>query len=148
MADRINIDCTWKHDPDEGLIDLFIDGKQFTTWAYEDDPKDCFEEFERIYQAGFNKALNPSIQDRLKLEAQLHAQEARTQRCTVHEIYQLIGSQKGDWNGAVPVKEFIQSIEGALCEYHQALSDRKHGGVAAGELVTKLEGILGIHWEN
>ena len=44
--------------------------------------------------------------ERLKLEAQIHAQEARTQEGTVLKIYQSLGIQKGTWDGASPVIEW------------------------------------------
>jgi len=43
-------------------------------------------------------------------EAKIHAQEARTQRSTVHEIYQLITGatgEPGDWHGAEPVRALL-----------------------------------------
>ena len=86
-------------------------------------------------------------EEKLKLEAQSHAQEARTQRSTVHEIYQIIGSNKGDWNGAEPVREFVDTIKGALEDCHQAFRDRKHGGVAEQKLRHDLENILGIYYD-
>lgn len=49
--------------------------------------------------------------DQLKQEAQIHAQEARTQKSIVHEIYQALGIQKGDWNGAVPVAELFDQLK-------------------------------------
>jgi hypothetical protein len=45
--------------------------------------------------------------ENLRQEARLWAQEARTQRSTVCEIYQVITGatgEPGDWNGAQPVK--------------------------------------------
>lgn len=85
--------------------------------------------------------------DKLILNAQCHAMEARTQRATVHEIYQIIGSKKGDWNGAQPVKQFVDEIKNALEECHQAFRDRKHGGVAEQKLRHDLEQILDMPYE-
>jgi hypothetical protein len=50
------------------------------------------------------------LEDRLRLEAQVQAQEARTQRATVHECYQAVGAKKGDWNGAKPVQEAVARL--------------------------------------
>jgi hypothetical protein len=59
------------------------------------------------------RAEQQELIDRLRLEAQIHAQEARTQRATVHEIYQLVTGgtgEPGDWNGAEPVRQALESI--------------------------------------
>lgn len=52
-----------------------------------------------------------AINRNLYQEAVIHAQEARTQRSTVHDIYQALGIQKGDWNGKVPVVEKFAEVE-------------------------------------
>lgn len=49
--------------------------------------------------------------NRVIREAQVHAMEAKGQRATVHEIYQSLGIQKGDWNGATPVLKKIAAME-------------------------------------
>ena len=52
-----------------------------------------------------------NLEDRLKLEAQIQAQEARSQRATVREIYQAVTGrtgEPGDWNGAKPVMALIE----------------------------------------
>ena len=51
------------------------------------------------------------LEERLKTEARIWAQEARTQRATVLEIYQALGIQKGDWNGAKPVMEKFEQCK-------------------------------------
>jgi len=46
--------------------------------------------------------------ERLRTEATIHAQEARTQRATVQEIYQVCSGstgERGDWHGAQPVRD-------------------------------------------
>jgi hypothetical protein len=51
--------------------------------------------------------------ERLRLEAQAHAQEARTQRAIVREIYQLVTGatgEPGDWNGVEPVRQALERI--------------------------------------
>jgi hypothetical protein len=64
----------------------------------------------------FVERIRPEQQeliDRLRLEAQTHAQEARTQRATVHEIYRLVTGgtgEPGDWNGAEPVRRAFERI--------------------------------------
>ena len=62
--------------------------------------------------------------DRLKMEAQIHAQEARTQRATVHEIYQLCtGStgEPGDWHGAEPVRALVAELDRLRAELSDTL---------------------------
>ena len=51
------------------------------------------------------------LEEKLKQEAQIHAQEARTQKAIVHEIYQHLGIQKSDWNGARPVKRIFDQLK-------------------------------------
>lgn len=55
--------------------------------------------------------------ERLKQEAQIHAQEAATQHATVQEIYQLCTGGKGEpgnWNGAEPVRALIADLRAQL----------------------------------
>lgn len=59
------------------------------------------------------------LYERLKLEAQIHAQEARAQKATVLECYQIVTEGKGepgDWNGAEPVREAFERLRGELAE--------------------------------
>lgn len=51
------------------------------------------------------------LHERLKLEAQMWAQEARTQRSIVYEIYRALGIRLGDWHGAVPVIEKFKQLK-------------------------------------
>ena len=51
------------------------------------------------------------LSEKLKQEAKIHAMEAGTQKGTVYDIYQLLGIQKGDWNGAVPVIEKFNELK-------------------------------------
>lgn len=51
--------------------------------------------------------------DRLKLEAQGWAQEARTQTAIVHEIYQAVtdgSGEPGNWHGAQPVRDKLAEL--------------------------------------
>ena len=57
------------------------------------------------------------LSERLKLEAQIHAQEARTANATIAEIYQCVTGATGEpgtWNGAEPVRQRLAELEGAL----------------------------------
>jgi len=52
--------------------------------------------------------------DRLKQEAQIRAQEARTANATIAEIYQIVTGKTGEpgnWNGAEPVRRRIAELE-------------------------------------
>ncbi|HET8791698.1 MAG TPA: hypothetical protein VFM75_10855, partial [Modicisalibacter sp.] len=55
-----------------------------------------------------------SERDHAILQAQIHAQEARTQQATVAEIYRLCSGGKGepgDWHGAEPVRRALADAE-------------------------------------
>jgi hypothetical protein len=54
--------------------------------------------------------MSQELIERLRLEAQIHAQEARTANATIAEIYQLCSGGKGEpvnWHGAEPVRALI-----------------------------------------
>jgi len=55
--------------------------------------------------------MKTDLEEILKNEARIHAQEARAQRSITHEIYQALGIQKGDWNGAKPVIEKLKNLK-------------------------------------
>lgn len=60
-----------------------------------------------------------SLSERLKQEAQIHAQEARTANSTIAEIYQACSGatgEPGNWHGAEPVRRRIAELESALAE--------------------------------
>lgn len=51
--------------------------------------------------------------ERLKQEAQIHAQEARTANSTIAEIYRIVTGgtgEPGNWNGAEPVRKCIEGL--------------------------------------
>lgn len=57
----------------------------------------------------------------LRLEAQIHAQEARTANATIAEIYQSVTGgtgEPGNWHGAAPVKARIAELEQLRSEDH------------------------------
>lgn len=52
--------------------------------------------------------------ERLRQEAQIHAQEARTANATIAEIYQLCAGatgEPGNWHGAEPVRERLATLQ-------------------------------------
>jgi hypothetical protein len=68
--------------------------------------------------------------ERLRNEAQIHAQESRCQTSTVHEIYQLITGatgEPGNWNGAEPVRKLIAENQRYRTALEQWKCDRCFG---------------------
>ena len=62
--------------------------------------------------------------DAMKLQAQIHAQEARCANHSLAECYQAVtGStgEPGNWNGAVPVREALESLRAERDALAQAL---------------------------
>lgn len=64
--------------------------------------------------------------DALLLEAQVHAQEARTANATIAEIYQVVSGGRGEcgnWHGAEPVQKEIVRLTAELAQA-QARTER------------------------
>lgn len=62
------------------------------------------------------------LAERLKLEAQIHAQEARTANAIIAEIYQCVTGgtgEPGNWNGAEPVRRRVRELEAALQGFYR-----------------------------
>lgn len=67
-----------------------------------------------------------SLVERLKLEAQAHAQEARTANATIAEIYQVCSGstgEPGNWHGAEPVRAAIAAIKAAQPQEYPSSAD-------------------------
>lgn len=65
--------------------------------------------------------------DRLKLEAQVHAQEARGANATIAEIYQIITGKTGEpgnWNGARPVRTEVDRLRASAGAERTAIAER------------------------
>lgn len=65
-----------------------------------------------------------ALAERLKLEAQAHAMEARTANSTINEIYQVVSGGKGEpgnWHGATPVREKLEAMQREMAEMREAL---------------------------
>ena len=78
-------------------------------------------------------AAAEELTERLRIEAQTHAQEARTQRATVHECYQTATGgtgEPGDWHGAEPVRKMAERLAAA-----EARAERLAG---AGSVILQL----------
>lgn len=78
-----------------------------------------------LVAAMFNEVLvQRQLVERLRQEAQIHAQEARTANATIAEIYQLVTGatgEPGNWNGARPVRELLDRYRNALQAAHNGL---------------------------
>jgi hypothetical protein len=75
------------------------------------------------------KADAGNLVERLKLEAQMHAQEARTANATIAEIYQIVtgkSGEPGNWHGAEPVRKCIEELRAAI-----AASPKTNGGMGS-----------------
>ena len=65
-----------------------------------------------------------SLSGRLKIEAQIHAQEARSANATIAECYQVVTGgtgEPGNWHGAQPVRDCIETLRAkaaAFDEWH------------------------------
>lgn len=71
----------------------------------------------RIEQLEAAIAVMQGERDALQQQAEIHAQEARSQRATVHEIYQIATQNRGepgDWNGAAPVRVAFATLRDSL----------------------------------
>ncbi len=58
-----------------------------------------------------------ALVERLRQEAQIHAQEARTANSTIGEIYALVTGRTGEpgnWNGAEPVRQYMANATAKL----------------------------------
>jgi inactivated superfamily I helicase len=52
-----------------------------------------------------------AAKDNAVLQAQIWKMEAQAANATIAEIYRLVGSQAGNWNGAQPVRDFLAQYE-------------------------------------
>jgi len=62
-------------------------------------------------------STNEALIERLRNEAQIHAQEARSANATIAEIYRIVTEGTGEpgrWNGAEPVRKCIEELRAAL----------------------------------
>jgi len=67
-----------------------------------------------------------TLVERVIREARIHSMEAKIHRSTVHEIYQFLGIQKGDWNGATPVIGWAVKLEAELAVLKEEVAELKH----------------------
>jgi hypothetical protein len=71
-------------------------------------------------------AESQELCEKLKLEAQIHAGEDDMHKTIVYEIYQALGIQKGDWNGARPVVEKFNELKAYVNKLREAVKYAKH----------------------
>lgn len=65
------------------------------------------------------------LAERLKLEAQGHASEAKTANSTIYEIYQVLSGGKGEpgnWRGAEPARKYVETAEARIKALEKALT--------------------------
>ncbi|WP_347822773.1 hypothetical protein [uncultured Planktomarina sp.] len=102
------------------------------TWIYNfcnSEPIVSLDEFDATHISTFdppkvNELLDEierlrELCEKLRREAEMHAQEARTQKSTVHECYQAVSGgtgEPGDWNGAQPIRDYVAAKNARLRE--------------------------------
>lgn len=62
----------------------------------------------------------------LIVQAQGHAQEARTANSTIYEIYQVLSGSKGEpgnWNGAEPARRYVEAAQSTLSEALEVVTE-------------------------
>ena len=84
----------------------------------------------------------PELVSRLRQEARIHAQEARTANSTIAEIYQLCTGgtgEPGNWYGAEPVKKLIADHDAEKKALEDELGRAAEGAVPAnlGDIVRR-----------
>ena len=80
--------------------------------------------------------------ERLKQEAKIHAQEARSQTATVHEIYQLCtgaSGEPGDWNGTEPVRKALAERDHRIDEQAKRIDSCRVESAQLRDRIAELE---------
>jgi hypothetical protein len=76
-----------------------------------------------------------SINANLRLQAEVWACEADTQKSTVHECYQIVTGAKGepgDWSGSKPVREAFNELKARVKELEAMVKDAYNEGFRQG----------------
>jgi Lon protease-like protein len=66
------------------------------------------------------------LSDRLKLEAQGHAGEARCANSTIYEIYQVLTGatgEPGNWNGAEPARKYVAAQQATITALQERIKE-------------------------
>ena len=67
----------------------------------------------KLAEAQWERDEAKSLAERLKQEAQIHAQESRTANASLRECYQAVtgaAGEPGNWHGATPIREAIATL--------------------------------------
>lgn len=48
-TDKYGNKLSWKSDPDMGLIEIFVNDEEVSSWTYEDDAEHVFDEFMKVW---------------------------------------------------------------------------------------------------
>ena len=102
------------------------------------------KEFVRAETAEAEVKRLAELAERLKLEAQGHASEARTANSTIYEIYQVLSGGKGEpgnWHGAEPARRYVETAEAHIKALEEALNEIR-------ELNMTAEDENGHRWAN
>lgn len=92
-------------------------------WSGETE-KRCAEADDLIVSLQSQLEAAEALADRLKLEAQCHAGEARAANSTIYEIYQVLSGSKGEpgnWNGAEPARAYVAASQAERDAMREAL---------------------------
>jgi hypothetical protein len=79
--------------------------------------------------------------ERLKMEAQIHAMEARGANYTIQKIYQIVtgaSGEPGNWNAEVPVRDEITELRMTLGNLAEAVAAEVNEKGGSGYLLARL----------
>ncbi|TZG25635.1 hypothetical protein [Sphingomonas montanisoli] len=120
-AKALTADPDWLHDPTPDDVVWLC--AQLACWPSRvDDERTTNARFLMLSAAALIDRLTGeredarALSDRLLLEAQCHAGEARAHKATVHEAYQIASGATGEranWNGAGPIRELAECTPAA-----------------------------------
>jgi hypothetical protein len=121
------VSCQWKN----GRLVMEYQDKLTPEQQFEEQAK--LLNREQLYNLAKRQAVEIVVKDALietlKLEARMHAQEARSQIATVHDIYRLCSGgtgERGNWHGAEPVRETLTTLQRELAEARGMLRKTQH----------------------
>lgn len=97
-------------------------------------------------ESGLCSVTPKTAKEPLHGQAKLNKEYISATKESMSAAYNLILNE-GDWSGAKPVRDFVNSIKEALEDCHNSFRKREHGGVAESKLRTDLQRILGIYYE-
>lgn len=109
--------------PEHGDYSADVDGDQECEQCFAEGKTERQLLLVRAEKAEAALAAAEQLAERLKMEAQIHAGEARTANATIAEIYQVCTDstgEPGNWHGAEPVRELKERAE----ELERKLAER------------------------